>query len=497
MSNIKNNFNLTLRKRIYLTLGLAIGVMLLLTGYGFQSFSRIENAAAERDRIVRAAEAAEELDVEALEITISLQNYVDTKDPALLTRIAQLRAEADQSRQSLRELSRIPEVLNYLSKYEEILPARRQTAQELILSVQNNASANIIRELRQTRRELDEQAHTYLDEIIVIEKRANHASLLQTQQTINETKSRLIQVVLPLLLLSVIAMFMLVRAITKPLKQLTTMAEEIGRGNLKARNTINSHDEVGYLAHTLNTMAEQVSELDETKNDFISIVSHQLRTPATVVKQYLGLILEDFVGPVTPKQHQLIKGAYDSNQEQIDIVESILTIARIESGKMQLEQTDSDVVTLAQRAIDQFKLSAKDKSQSLTLESPVKHCIAAIDSTKISMVIENLISNAIKYTDAKGTIQVIVEQTNTDVIIRVKDNGRGMAKEEQSKLFQKFLRLSDAESSGIQGTGLGLFFAKKIIDMHQGEISVESEHRKGSCFIVKLPKRKQGDIAHG
>ncbi len=476
-------------QRILLGFATLIIAGVVTAGYVGYALHRIEQANSERDRIVTAASTADSLDIDVLRIIVLLQNYVDTKDPQIISQLQQNRNATDQLRAELRGVTRLPRVIELLDKYEEILGERRQTANRLITAVQTNAPESELRLLRQQRIALDDEARSYLREIVAIEKQASQKSLQETAVLINSTQQQLTLTLVPLFVLTLLISWLIIRSIVRPVAQLTNMAERLAKGDLTFRNTIKSNDEVGFLAATLNTAAEELKRLDTIKGEFISIVSHQLRTPATVVKQYLGLILEGYVGSVSPKQLQLIKEAYASNEEQIDIVDNILQVARIESGKIQLQAKHIDVVPLLKNVVSTFAASAEEKQQTLDISGTVDKCYVYADAAKLTMAIENLVSNAIKYTPNHGKVTLSARETTSKVILMVQDTGRGIAPEEIPQLFQKFMRLSDAEQSGIKGTGLGLYFAKKIIDMHNGTIFVKSQRNNGSQFIIELPKK--------
>lgn len=236
---------------------------------------------------------------------------------------------------------------------------------------------------------------------------------------------------------------------------------------------------------------EHIMELGRTKDEFISLASHQLRTPATGVKQYIGMILEGFVGDITPGQRDILTKAYESNERQLRIVSDLLKVARVDAGKVQLKKSDVDVSALVRDVIKEQQSTYKARHQTVKLKIPRKRIMAWIDKDRIRMVVENLCDNASKYSGDSKPITVTVDDDGNRVTVSVKDEGVGIAEKDQSKLFAKFSRIHNSLSTQVGGTGLGLYWANKIVDLHGGVIEVESKQDHGSTFTIRLPKKDQ------
>lgn len=229
------------------------------------------------------------------------------------------------------------------------------------------------------------------------------------------------------------------------------------------------------------------AEVDRMKSEFISLASHQLRTPATAVKQFIGLIREGYAE--TPeKTEQFLTAAYNSNEDQLAIIDDILNVAKIDAGKLQLRLEPTDMAELTADITAQLSGQAKSKNQSLTYVKPAQPIELSVDIIKMKMVIGNLISNAIKYTPDGGTIDVQLISHPHNIEIRIKDNGIGIGKKDQAQLFKKFSRIENEYTIKVQGTGLGLYLVKGLVELHNGTIHLESAVNKGTCFIIKLPK---------
>jgi signal transduction histidine kinase len=233
---------------------------------------------------------------------------------------------------------------------------------------------------------------------------------------------------------------------------------------------------------------EHLIEINKTKDEFISLASHQLRTPATGVKQYVGMVLEGFVGDVSEEQRAILQKAYESNERQLRIVSDLLKVAQVDAGKVRLRFDEVDLVVLVADVIKEQQSTIKQRSQVVDYRHPTPSTIVSIDKDHIRMVIENMLDNASKYSDMNKTIHVDVEDLGKEVRVRIRDQGVGIRQEDQDKLFGKFSRIHNPLSHHVGGTGLGLYWAKKIVDLHQGRIEVDSAVDVGTTFDVYLPK---------
>lgn len=248
-------------------------------------------------------------------------------------------------------------------------------------------------------------------------------------------------------------------------------------------------DHTGAVTKVIGT-AQDVTEkhhLDNAKNDFVSLASHQLRTPASGVKAYLALLHDGYAGKLTRMQQNFLKKAYAANERQLDIIDSILSLASIESGKLVLHKTPVELNAIIRTCLSHHRPEARSKKQKLTMKFTRKATVVQADSNYLQMAIDNIISNAVKYTPEGGKINVITRTTPMAVYLEVSDSGIGIAKANLPLLFQKFSRLSDHASNTVDGSGLGLYLAKYIVTKHRGSISVRSQHGQGAQFRIRLP----------
>lgn len=239
----------------------------------------------------------------------------------------------------------------------------------------------------------------------------------------------------------------------------------------------------------LQKLYEQVDKLSKTKSEFISIASHQLRTPLTAIKGYISMIIEGSYGQLSEKQQKPLNNVYQSNERLIRLVSDLLNLSRLEAGKIKLEPKLSSLEEISGQVIDELKINAQNKELTLKLVSP-KPVLdkITIDADKIRQAILNLVDNAIKYTK-EGGITIELEQKENRQLVKISDSGEGLTKDEIDSLFKMFSRSTAGQQFHTEGMGIGLYVAKQFVQMHQGKIWVESKGKgKGSTFLIELPK---------
>jgi PAS domain S-box-containing protein len=229
-------------------------------------------------------------------------------------------------------------------------------------------------------------------------------------------------------------------------------------------------------------------QLEHAKDEFISIASHQLRTPATVVKQNLGMILEGYIDSEDMRS-DLIQIAYDHNNTQLEIINNLLKIAQVEASKLTPNFQRVNVITLLESVISSQLTEYKARDIEIKLIAPKKRVMIWADPLHMQMVMENLINNAQKYSAPNTKVSVEVENNSKSATIHVRDQGVGIARKDIAQLFQKFSRLENTDSTA-SGTGLGLYWAKKLVELHGGEINVASKLHKGTTFSVTISSRE-------
>ncbi len=232
----------------------------------------------------------------------------------------------------------------------------------------------------------------------------------------------------------------------------------------------------------------ELKRLDTAKSEFISIASHQLRTPLTVIKGYISMILDGNFGTINPGAKKSLQKVYESGERLIQLIENLLNISRIESGRLKFTYKEMSLVKMVESVVEEFSNVAREKGLKLNYKKPSKPLPKIIiDDEKIRQVVMNLIDNAIKYTK-KGSVTVRLKKDNDELKFSVSDSGMGVSPDDINYLFKKFSRGKRTSVVDTEGTGLGLYVARQMIEAHQGKIWVESKGEgKGAKFCFKLP----------
>jgi PAS domain S-box-containing protein len=231
---------------------------------------------------------------------------------------------------------------------------------------------------------------------------------------------------------------------------------------------------------------ESLRELDRLKDEFVSLVSHELRTPLTSIRGYLELALEDSE-TLTSDQREYLAVVQRNSERLLRLVGDLLFVAQVDAGRLTIEQEPSDLAAIAHESVLGAEPVAAGRGVGLTIEaepSPMEG-----DPARLAQLVDNLVSNAIKFTEPGGTVTVRVRPGDAAAVLEVTDTGIGIPAEEQEQLFERFFRSSNARRAAIQGTGLGLVIVRAIADAHGGSISMESAERVGTTFRIELPAR--------
>lgn len=241
---------------------------------------------------------------------------------------------------------------------------------------------------------------------------------------------------------------------------------------------------------------EKLRAMDETKDEFISMASHQLRTPLTSVKGYLSMVIEGDAGELNEMQHKLLDQAFVSSQRMVYLIADLLNVSRLRTGKFIIEAAPTNLADVIQGEVEQLVETAGSRGLTLKYDKPENFPTLMLDETKVRQVIMNFIDNAIYYTPTGGNITVNLKDLGQSVEYTVVDDGIGVPKSEQYHMFSKFYRAENAKKARPDGTGLGLFMAKKVIVAQGGSIVFKSAEGKGSTFGFTFAKDKLAAVAN-
>jgi len=275
--------------------------------------------------------------------------------------------------------------------------------------------------------------------------------------------------------------------IVRPVRKLKEGAERVAAGKFNQGVSISTGDELEDLGESFNDMVQGLKRLEELKDEFVFIAAHELRTPVSAMKGYLTLILDGTTGAVTEKTKEYIGKVIASDNRLVQLVNDLLEVARSEAGRLTIKGTAIDIVPPIKSVLDELKSLADEKSVKLVYEPPQNIQKVMGDADRIKEVVVNLVGNSIKYMGGAGTVTILHEVNDGNLITHVADTGFGISKDAQAKLFEKFYRVQTEKTRDITGTGLGLFIVKEIIEKMNGKIWVESEAGKGSTFSFSLP----------
>ena len=283
----------------------------------------------------------------------------------------------------------------------------------------------------------------------------------------------------------------------RDLKVLQTIADELVIAIQNALSVqevkdlnANLEQRIDAATKELRASNAQLQRLDEAKDEFISMASHQLRTPLTSIKGYVSMLMEGDVGKVTPDQKHLLEEAFMSSERMVRLIGDFLNVSRLQTGKFMIDKHPTDLSKVVQHELEALETNANSRNLKFTYIKPKAFPILNLDESKIQQVIMNFADNAIYYSKENTTIKVTLKADEKGIEFTVKDTGIGVPESEKDKLFNKFFRATNARKQRPDGTGVGLFLAKKVIDAHDGKVIFESKEKKGSTFGFRLPLSK-------
>lgn len=312
--------------------------------------------------------------------------------------------------------------------------------------------------------------------------------------------------------------FILSANLTRPIRKLEQSAQAVEKGQVETIAVIKSGDEIESLSHSFASLIDllvqrehslekttkelesanaRLRRLDKLKDEFVSLASHELRTPMSAIKSNLWMSLTGHGGPLTDKQRIYLQRSYDSTERLMRLVNDMLNVSRIDSGRISIDLQPVALTDLTQQVFDEVMPHAEELGVSLTMQ-PTSLPQVLADPDKIKEVLFNLIGNALKFTPKGGAVTVSFAHNGDMIETTIRDTGTGIEKADMPKLFEKFgfIAGSYIPDRSLQGTGLGLYICKSIVELHKGRIWVNSEGRnKGTQFIFSLPVFHEGDLA--
>ena len=278
--------------------------------------------------------------------------------------------------------------------------------------------------------------------------------------------------------------FFVTRPILEPIRALTRAARQLGRGNLSQRVDYCGKGEIGELAQTFNSMASDLERAEKLRRNLVTDAAHELRTPLSNIQGYLEAISDGTIQPNATTINSLYREATLLSR----LIDDLQELALADAGELKLTRQTEDIIKVVNQAVAAMQAQATAKGISLLTDLPRELLPCDIDTQRIKQVLRNLLDNALAYTPSSGTITVEVRQKDDYwVEVSVRDTGAGIPIEDLPYIFERFYRVDKSRTRATGGYGLGLTIAKRLVEAHGGKIEVQSEVKKGSCFIFTVP----------
>lgn len=313
--------------------------------------------------------------------------------------------------------------------------------------------------------------------------------LYPVNSTIAILRHQLIYITIIAILLAVLMGAMLSRRVSQPIRDITEAAAEMGKGNYNVKFRGGHYSEVDELAETLTMASSEMEKTGQYQQDLIANVSHDLKTPLTMIKSYAEMI-RDLSGDNPEKRNKHLSVIIDESDRLNTLVNDMLTLSRMQSKRMVLINVPFDMNRLVSSVLEHYEILEEQEGYHIEVSMPKTPLFVNGDEAKIKQVINNLMTNAVKYCGEDKVIKVTVKRQNRKAYVSVEDHGMGIAPEELPHVWDKYYKSSTHHVRPTEGTGLGLSIVKEILNMHRADFDVKSTVGKGSIFWFALPLMK-------
>ena len=313
------------------------------------------------------------------------------------------------------------------------------------------------------------------------------------QAAYNRSRNAIVAVAIGAVLLALVLGYLISWSVIRPVRLMDQRFNEMAAGDFSRHVSVSSRDELGALAANLNRMNDEVGRLTEQlaaanrhKSEFLTNMSHELRTPLNAVIGFSEVLEQGMVGKLNDKQAEFVRDIRESGRHLLSLINDILDLAKVESGRMELEPVEFDLNDSLRAALALVRERATRHGIELALEAGPDVGAVVADERKVRQVVLNLLSNAVKFTPDGGRVGLWARAAGDGVEIGVSDTGIGIAPEDQAKVFEEFRQVGTGEARK-EGTGLGLALARRFVELHGGTLRLESAPGKGSTFSFTLP----------
>jgi signal transduction histidine kinase len=479
---------MTVRWRLLLTVGGIIFLMALPALYAVSQLNRLQ-ALAERLEAVHARDA---LALGALRASLSeldrlLRSYVATGEatfqPGIHVQLDLARGQLSVLERSYEEQAVRPRLL------VDSLAASTERLDALVEAGRHEDATTYFDFVK---RQLDDARAALGPVAEALDQRGVRARTEARQVSASATRTTMLSVVLALLGTVALGLWT-VGALSRPLSRLSAATAVVADGRFEAPQDLpyDREDEIGHLSRAFGTMTERLAELDRLKAEFVSLATHELKTPINVIAGYAELLDEGLYGEMAPKQRQVVALIQDQTRSLTRLVNQLLDLSRFEAGGLPVEAQDVALRPLLEQVEDTFRALATQKQVAFDVETaPSLPKSVVLDAERIRHeVLGNLLSNAFKFTPTGGAVRVRAWGERTSVHLEVSDDGVGIPQDQIEHIFDKYYQVGSEAKS--QGAGLGLAIVKHVVEAHGGRITATSAPGQGTRFHIALPQEAQ------
>ncbi|MCP9470220.1 MAG: HAMP domain-containing histidine kinase [Nitrospira sp.] len=423
----------------------------------------------------------------------SEKKYLATKDAAFLTNLSD---EVDDFRRNLEQLlsqEHSPQGRTFLQETNRLLESRVALFQSGFSMSGHNGSVNLA-DYEARRDELTDQMLSLIQGYLDLHEARLSVGVSESRASAVQAEAVTQQLVLVALIFGLGLAATASYTILRPLRQLQSHIKQIGQGKFGRSLDIKAPAELKDLVDTVNWMGAKLQELDDMKTEFLAHVSHELRTPMASIQEGTHLLLDEIPGPLVQDQRTTLRIMADSCRRLINLISTILDLSKMEAGMMEYQIVTVDLRRIADISVNKVRLLADSKHVQLLIEHPGERVWVKADAARIEQVLDNLLSNALKFSPEGGVVKVLMTPNPQAGLLEVavSDMGPGIAAEDLPHIFERFYQGRTKAKSSSAGSGLGLALAKKVVEALGGRIWIESEAGKGTTVRFTLRSAKEG-----
>ena len=426
----------------------------------------------------------------------SEKKYLVVRDATFLRHFDEEVEEFQRGLQTLERQELTPQGINLLNNIKHLQQERLTLIHE---KLESKASSRALgSENYEGRRNLlMDRISATLQEFINLHETGISAGVIRSQESSAKAEAVTEQLVLLALIFGITLAGFASYSILRPLRQLQSHLKQIGQGNFRASLNIQAPSELRGLVDAVNWMGTKLQELDDMKEQFLAHVSHELRTPMASIQEGTHLLLDEIPGPVTQEQRTTLRIMADSSRRLITLISTILDLSKMNAGMMEYRILSTDIKRVTDMSVRKVQLLADAKHVQLVFESPAQPIWVKADAFRIEQVLDNLLSNALKFSPEGGIVKILMKPDSKagSLEVSVTDGGPGIQAEDLPYIFERFYQGRTKAKHAAPGSGLGLALAKNVVDAHGGRIWIESEAKKGTTVRFVLLLTQAGETA--